>query len=206
MKPRHFIDAHKLATPLVILLMITLYGQWDNYTAWAYLAMHGTYCLLWVLKSRLFPDSHWERRLSLGRCLFIWLILSLYWVAPWCITAGHVEAPPWLLALCISLYSLGIFLHYSSDMQKYTSLQLRPTELITEGLWSKVRNPNYTGELLIYLSFSIMPLHWLPPLLLAGVIIFVWLPQMVRKDRSLSRFSNFKEYKAHTKRLFPFLF
>jgi steroid 5-alpha reductase family enzyme len=38
----------------------------------------------------------------------------------------------------------GIFLHFAADMQKHISLALRPGQLVTEGLWSRTRNPNYS--------------------------------------------------------------
>ena len=36
---------------------------WDNVLAWIYLALHGTYGVLWILKSRYFGDlaGLWER-------------------------------------------------------------------------------------------------------------------------------------------------
>ncbi|MCU0504039.1 MAG: hypothetical protein MUC51_20165 [Anaerolineae bacterium] len=39
--------------------MIAVYDQWDNPTAWVYLALHGVYRLLWVLKSRIFPNARY---------------------------------------------------------------------------------------------------------------------------------------------------
>jgi hypothetical protein len=61
MPRRFFIDPHKGVTFLVILGMMALFSQWQNATAWVYLALHGTYGILWVLKSRNFPDKKWEQ-------------------------------------------------------------------------------------------------------------------------------------------------
>ena len=45
-----------------------------------------------------------------------------------------VHAPPWLLGLSVfRLRRLGVFLHFAADMQKHTSLALRPGQLITTG-------------------------------------------------------------------------
>lgn len=62
---RHFIDSHKGATGPAVLLLMAAYSAWSLPTAWLYLGMHGTYGLLWVLKSRLFPDRQWEQPVSL---------------------------------------------------------------------------------------------------------------------------------------------
>jgi protein-S-isoprenylcysteine O-methyltransferase Ste14 len=88
-------------------------------------------------------------------------------------------------------------------MQKHVSLRLRPGVLITEGLWGISRNPNYLGELCIYLSFALLALHWAPVLFLGLVIAGVWIPNMRRKDASLSRYPEFTEYKRRTKLLIP---
>jgi protein-S-isoprenylcysteine O-methyltransferase Ste14 len=204
MKQRHFIDSHKGATFLAMLLLMAVYDQWHNPTAWVYLALHGTYGLLWVLKSRFFPDCQWDQPTGLGYGLVIWGGLTLYWIAPWLLTSRNVEAPPWYLAMCITLYGFGVFFHFASDMQKHTALRLRPG-LITDGLWSLSRNPNYFGELLIYLGFGLLAMHWVPLAVLGLFIALVWYPNMRKKDRSLARYPEYAEYRRRTKWLIPWL-
>jgi steroid 5-alpha reductase family enzyme len=206
MKQRHFIDSHKAATGLFVLALIAIYGQWDNPTAWVYLALHGTYGLLWVLKSRIFPDKQWEQPTTLGYGLVIWAGLTLYWIAPWLITSQNVQAPPWYLGLCIAIYALGVFWHFASDMQKTMFLKLNPGHLMTDGLWSRLRNPNYFGELLIYLGFGLLARHWAPLIVILLFVLIVWLPNMRRKDRSLARYPDFASYKARSKLFLPFVF
>jgi steroid 5-alpha reductase family enzyme len=204
-KLKHFIDSHKALTGLVVFLLIVYYNQWDNPTAWIYLALHGCYGILWVFKSRIFPDRQWEQSTNLVIGFGIWGVLTLYWIAPWLITSQTRQAPAWYLALCISLYIFGIFFHFAADMQKYVALKLRPNQLITEGLWKKVRNPNYFGELLIYAGFSLLAMDWMPLAALAFVIAVVWIPNIIRKDKSLSRYPEFANYKAQSKWLIPFI-
>jgi protein-S-isoprenylcysteine O-methyltransferase Ste14 len=168
--------------------------------------MHGTYGMLWVMKSRLFPDRQWEQPASLAYGLYIWFGLTLYWITPWLIVSGNAnEVEPWFVGLCVVIFTLGVFLHFVSDMQKHMSLELRPGTLITEGLWGIVRNPNYLGELLIYLGFGLLALHWAPLLVIAIAVVLVWLPNMRRKDRSLSRYPEFAAYKARTKMWIPYV-
>ena len=206
MKQKHFIDSHKAATAFVVLIMIALYDQWDNSTAWIYLALHGTYDFLWLLKSQIFPDQSWEAPTTLAFGLVIWGGLTLYWVAPWLVVSRNVHAPGWYLALCISVYSFGLFAHYASDMQKYISLQLRPNQLIRGGLMAYSRNMNYFGELLIYAGFGLLAMHWLPIVILLVWVVFYWLPRMRKKDQVLAQLDGFAEYKERTKLFIPFLF
>lgn len=206
MKQKHFIDSHKALTGPFVLLLIALYGQWHNPTAWVYQALHGTYGILWVLKSRFFPDKQWEQPADWRFALTAWGGLSVYWVAPWLLTWRGVQAPAWYLGLCVALYAVGVFLHFTADMQKHMWLKLRPGELLSEGLWARLRNPNYFGELLIYLGFGLLALHWLPLLLLALFVAVYWLPNMRRKDRSLARYAGFEAYRARSKMLIPWVF
>jgi steroid 5-alpha reductase family enzyme len=206
MRQRHFIDSHKAATGLFVLVLIAIHDQWDNPTAWVYLALHGAYGLLWVLKSRFFPDKQWERPTSLAYGLVIWASLTLYWIAPWLITSQNLQAPPWYLGLCIAIYAVGVFLHFASDMQKAMFLRLNPGHLMTDGLWSRLRNPNYFGELLIYAGFGLLAMHWAPLLVILLFVLIVWLPNMRRKDRSLARYPDFGSYKTRSKLFLPFVF
>ena len=206
MKQKFFIDTHKGATAIFVLILMAVYRQWDNPTAWVYLALHGTYGFLWVLKSRIFPDQAWEQKTSLGFGLVIWGSLSLYWIAPWMLMARAVQAPGWYLALCASIFGFGVFSHFTSDMQKHISLQLRPGQLISVGMFALTRNPNYFGELLIYTGFGLLAMHWLPMLILLTWVLVYWLPRMLKKDRILATLEGFEEYKAHSKLFIPFLF
>ncbi len=203
---KFYIDTHKGANAFAILGLIAAYDAWHNETAWIYLALHGTYGLLWVLKSRFFGDRNWEREVDLPMGLFTWLALTAYWVGPWVIVRDDLHAAPWLLALCVAMWGLGVFLHFAADMQKHTHMKLAPGTLLTDGLWSRCRNPNYLGELLIYFSFCLLSRHWAPLAVLLAMVAGVWLPNMLRKDRSLARYPEFAAWKARSSLFVPGLF
>jgi steroid 5-alpha reductase family enzyme len=206
LKLKYFIDTNKGFTFVAILAMMAAYDQWRNPTAWVYLGLHGTYGILWVLKSNIFPDASWERKTSLWFGLVSWFSLVLYWFPVWWIMWRGIMAPPWLLALAISLNSFGSFFVFTGDMQKFTSLRLQPGELITSGMFHLSRNINYFGELLIYIAFAILPMTWFAFLPLTAFLIAFWIPNMVRKDKTLATLAGFPEYKKNTQAFFPFLF
>jgi hypothetical protein len=205
MKQKHFIDSHKGATPLIVVGLMSFYEQWENTTLWVYLGTHGLYGVLWVLKSMTFGDKQWERRCGLGYGLVIWGGLTLYWIAPWLIASRATEAPPALIGVAVAMFGLGVFYHFASDMQKHTTLALRKG-LFTDGLWARTRNPNYFGELLIYAGFSLLAMHWIPFAALGLFVAGVWIPNMIRKDKSISRYPEFAAYKARSGLFFPRLF
>ena len=126
----------------------------NNISIYIYLALHGSYGILWILKSKIFPDKQWESKCSIWYGLLIWLGLSLYWIAPYIIINQESEPSNWYIAMCISMYIFGIFLHFTSDMQKVIQLKYNPNNLITDVMFSKIRNINYLGDLLIYFGFN----------------------------------------------------
>ena len=213
LKQKYFIDSHKGVTPIFIIGLIGYYNQWDDFVALIYLALHGTYGLLWITKSSIFPDKQWEQETKILYGLFIWIGLSLYWVSPYIIISNNsflpifTTLPPNIYyAGCISIYIVGIFLHFTSDMQKYIYLKLNPGKLIQSEMFSHSRNTNYLGELFIYLGFSMLACNYLPLIALLLFIILIWIPNMSKKDKSLSKYSEFNQYKKNTYKVFPFIY
>ena len=214
MRQKHFIDTHKGITPLFVFFLISYYSEWDNILAVVYLALHGSYGILWISKSLIFPDKQWNSKCKLWYGILIWIGLSLYWIAPVIIITPYkfqnfifLSNPSNLyLFLCISIYTLGVFLHFGSDMQKHSHLKLNPNKLIKDGFFLKIRNPNYLGELLIYVGFIALSCNWIPFGVLMIFVFFVWLPNMKKKDVSLSRYADFNDYKNKTYKFIPFIY
>ena len=204
MKIKHAINAHKGTTLLVVLGLMVVYQNF-TFGPWVYLALHGTYGGLWLLKDRIYPDKQWEQELPLPMGIATFIILGLYWVAPVMLISRGVEPPLPLVAIAIALNILGVFLHYGSDAQKYYTLKYHQG-LITEGFFARCRNTNYLGEILIYLPFALLSMHWLPFVILGGFVAGIFVPNMRKKDQSLSRYPEFTVYQANSGLLFPQLF
>lgn len=204
MKIKHSINLHKAFTFLFVLILMVIY---QNFTigAWVYLALHGSYGLLWLIKDSLYPDKQWEREISIGMGIFTFLMLGLYWIAPLILVSSGSQPSAPLIAAAISTNIFGIFLHYSSDAQKYYTLKYR-SGLIEEGFFARSRNTNYLGEILIYLSFAMLAQHWLPFAILGIFIAAVFIPNMLNKDKSLDRYPQFAQYKNNSELLFPKFF
>ena len=196
---------HKGATAPAVFLLIWYFQQWGNTTAWVYLALHGSYGIMWVLKSMIFPDKTWEAKCSIWYGLYIWGGLTLYWISPFIIMSTPVYNSPMYLGLIIAIFSMGVFFHYAEDMQKHAYLKLNPGKLITDGLMARCRNTNYFGELCIYLSFALLSRHWIPIVVLVSFMIIIWLPNMRRKDKSLSRYPDYEDYKKRSSLVIPFI-
>ncbi|MFM2064492.1 MAG: hypothetical protein RLZZ507_4163 [Cyanobacteriota bacterium] len=201
MKVKYPINFHKGITFAIVLGLMVLY---HNFTigAWVYLALHGTYGFLWLTKDRIFPDKQWEQEIPTSQGIFVFILLCLYWVAPFILISSGTVPPLPLIAAAIALNIVGVFLHFTSDAQKYYTLKYK-TGLITEGFFARCRNTNYLGEVLIYLAFAMLTQHWLPFLILGLFIAMIFVPNMLKKDKSLSRYPEFEEYQENSGLLFP---
>lgn len=205
LKVATYINAHKVLVIPVVLGLMWFYDNWST-DAYVYLAIHGTYSILWLLKYAMYADRRFEERVPLGfGALFIFLPLAGYYIAPYLLISSHVSVPAPVIGLALSTYILGVFFHYVGDAQKYYTLQIRKG-LIQEGLFSRTRNPNYFGEILIYAGYAILSFHWLPFLVLAGWVFGFFVRNMLAKDKSMSRYADFAGYKKKTGLLFPKFF
>jgi protein-S-isoprenylcysteine O-methyltransferase Ste14 len=196
------INLQKAGTLPFVLALMAWYDVWTT-TAWIYLALHGSYGLIWLLKDRLFPDPSWEKRITFGGALNAWLlVLGPYWIAPWLIVSQKIEQPPAVLGGAVLLYAVGVVLMAGADAQKYFVLRARPG-LIVDGFFARTRNPNYLGEMMLYASFALLAGHWLPWLVLLWVWGGVFLPNMLRKDARMARHPEWSAYQARTGLLLP---
>lgn len=204
MKIKHAINLHKGSTLIFILGLMLAY---QNFTIgpWVYLSLHGGYGLMWLSKDRIYPDKQWEKEIPVALGIFTFFILCAYWVAPFILISSYSEPSPPLISAAIFLNVFGVFLHYSSDAQKYYTLKYRPG-LIAEGFFARCRNTNYLGEIFIYLPFAMLAQHWLPYAILAAFVAGIFVPNMLKKDKSLSRYPEFEEYKANSGLILPQLF
>ena len=186
------------------------YYQNTSTAAWIYLALHGGYGLVWLIKDLTFPDPNWQIKITIGAGINAFAaVLGLYWVFGWLLisrTSQPVYPLPeavWF-ALCISLCLLGSVIMITADAQKFYTLRLQ-RGLITDGMHRWVRHPNYLGEMMIYGSFAMLVWHWFPVLVLAWVWLGLFAVNMVMKEASMSRYPDWAAYKKRSWWLVPFL-
>jgi len=81
----------------------------------------------------------------------------------------------------------GVVIMMVSDGQKYFTLKYR-SGLITEGMFKRVRHPNYAGEMMIYAAYALLVQHWLPWVVLAywwSSIFFALITALISLSLSL---------------------
>ena len=201
MKLNQIINLHKGLTVFVVAGLMIFY---ENYSiaAWVYLSLHGTYGILWLLKEKIFPDPYFKEKINLVTSITGFIFLGSYWIAPFILISSQKSVSYPIIAASISINIIGVFLHFASDAQKYFTLKIKK-ELIKDGFFKNIRNTNYLGEILIYLSFAILSMSYIPFAILALFFFGVFLPRMKKKDKSLTKYASFKEYKRISGLLLP---
>lgn len=198
------VNAQKGGTLAVYLAMVWAYGA-SGPAVWTLVALHGSYGLIWLIKDAAFPDASWQRRATLASGMVAFFaVLGPYWLIGWVLFSGHAEGlqSPAALALAVGVYALGVALMIGADAQKYYTLRLRPG-LIEDGLFARIRHPNYLGEMLIYGSFALVVWHWLPVVILGAIWGTLFASNIAAKERSLARHPGWAAYKARTGLLLP---
>jgi len=196
------INFHKVITVFLIYAMMVYYGNFST-AAWIFLALHGSYGYCWLIKDFSFRDIYFDQCVTFGGVFASYAgLVGWYWLLPFLFISRNVQPSNELLWFCISVHTLGCVLMIAADLQKNIVLRLRKG-LITDGVFTYSRNPNYLGEIMIYASYALLVSHW------AGWVVVLWcwfgvfLPRMLLKDASISRHDGWQEYKERSGMLIP---
>ncbi len=92
-----------------------------------------------------------------------------------------------------------------SNAHVYYTLQQSPGILVSTGMSRYIRHPNYLGEIMLYSALCLLTQRWESWLVLGAVVFFVLLPEMIKKEKSLSRFPAWTSYYEQSGFLFPYI-
>jgi len=215
---RQCINLHKLLVVPVYLAMIYHFGgdlsltqKWGPAAA-VLLVCHGTYGFFWVYKDIWFPDPAWQTPMNyLGFVTIFAYPLGAYYLPMFCLVSRKCPVgyfgegdEPWLLALGLWIYIIGFFYHFCGDLQKYVQLKYQePRQLITSGLLAHTRNPNYFGEMCIYLGYAVLSCNWMCLPIFCAIWLQIFLPNMLGKEVSLARYEEWEDWAGQAGFFFP---
>lgn len=196
------VNFHKIFTLFLIYGMMVWY---DNYSvaAWVYLSLQGIYGYTWLIKDLSYPNPAFDKRMTLFGIFYLYAgLIAWYWLLPWLLIARHIEPAGFTIFLAISLHTLGVAFMATADVQKNLMIRFR-RGLITDGVCTYTRNPNYLGEIMIYSAYALLASHWAAWLILGYACVCVFFPRMLVKDASISRHPGWAEYKARSGLIIP---
>jgi protein-S-isoprenylcysteine O-methyltransferase Ste14 len=151
------VNAAKVLTIVCLIACAVIFGIPDLRQV-IYLCLHISYCLWWLLEQWFYPQRRqlFSEPASLAGFIFTLLFVGVFYALP-----GYLAfinpAPLSLVAVAVALplYIFGSLVNASADVQKITAKQSN-AGLVQDGLWRFSRNVNYFGDLLRYLSFSVL--------------------------------------------------
>lgn len=219
-KMAYVVNFQKCCTVLLCGWMMRRGGN-TSPTATMYTVLHGGYGLCWLLKELVFPDAKWQRQITpLSAVTIFFTVLGPYWYIAYnailrtypgeckkgwfSSTSSNSFAARGNLSLAIAgiVCMVGLTLMVGADAQKYFVLK-KERGLITNGFFQRVRHPNYLGEMMIYGSFAYVSSHWSSWLVLGWVWSCVFIPSMLQKEASMSRYPEWEAYQSTSCFLFP---
>lgn len=192
--PNHAINLHKLLTPVVIILFAYFFKNF-SVPVICYFSCHSTYCLLWLTKYALYPNKSFNQIIPWYACLLTFLFLGGYWLIPFSMIylSDIRDLPLWHLGICLSVCILGTTLQAVSDAMIFAHLRQKRT-LYTEGMNLRTRNPGYLGEIILYMGFCLYCNHWLPWVVCLSYWLILFVPNIYKKEKSMSRYPEWEEY------------
>lgn len=170
-----------------------------------YLGMHLSYCVWYLLKQRILEEPVFREQDSVLDVAMVVASVGVFYALPgWLAFTNPQPVSNLVLALSVVLFFFGSVVNSSADVQKSTTLRLRPG-LITGGFWKLSRNINYFGDLLRYGAFALLA----GSLWAWSVVLFVLLidlDRMRKKSSSLSRYPDYQAYSESVPALLPYGF
>ncbi|MFB2934835.1 DUF1295 domain-containing protein [Aerosakkonemataceae cyanobacterium BLCC-F154] len=200
------INTAKVLTSLCLIGCAVVFGVHD-FRQVIYLCLHISYCTWWLLEQWFFP----QRRLFFNEpvnaigFISITAIVGVFYAMPgYFAFTNPTPIALTTVAIALPLYIFGSLINASADVQKMTAKQFE-AGLVKDNIWRFSRNINYFGDLLRYLSFSVVAgaiWAYLVPLSIA----ILYIQRMLQKEQQMVvKYPEYEEYKRSTPRLIPFI-
>jgi protein-S-isoprenylcysteine O-methyltransferase Ste14 len=195
----------KAITIALICILILLFGI-NGQRQILYACMHISYCLWWLIEQKIYPDRRQQiftEKVGAGGFIAALLIVGVFYTLPAFLAfTNPTDLSLITTAIAIPLFYFGSLINTAADIQKSTA-KIAGVGLVRTGVWSGVRHVNYTGDLMRYLSFSVVAgsiWAFLVPL----SILLLYIQRIQVKEASMRmKYKDFTDYKLKSFRLIP---
>lgn len=192
---------------IVFLIALAFHQGITNYRQILYLCFHIGYCTWWLVEQWIYPS----RRKIFGDPANIPTLFSiiifvgfLYALPGYFALTNSLEISFLTIGIAFSCFLFGTLINTAADVQKLTAKEYG-AGLVKDGIWRFSRNIHYFGDLLRYLSFSIISGNLISYIVPAWIAL-IYLSLIFKKEQSMSqKYADFEEYKTNSKRLIPFI-
>lgn len=173
-----------------------------------YLCLHISYCLWWLLEQWLYPQRKeviFSKPIGIGGFIASLVFVGFLYALPGYLAfINPVPISYITVAIALPLYIFGTIINSVADVQKLIAKQFG-AGLVSDNIWRFSRNINYFGDLLRYLSFSVVAgSAW--AYLVPGLITIIYIIRIFQKEKSMAeKYADYAEYQKSSTRLIPFL-
>ena len=89
--PLHVLVNINKGTMMIYIFILMCYFENFSLGAWVYLALHGNYGIIWVLKDLVFPDPGFCRKATTMSILFPFpvVLIPYYFIGYWMMSGGE---------------------------------------------------------------------------------------------------------------------
>lgn len=200
------INTAKILTSVCLIGFAVVFGIQDMRQV-IYLCLHISYCTWWLLEQWLYPARKQmfnEPVGVLGFCFSLGFVGLLYALPGYLAFINPVPLSFTATAIALPLYIFGSLINTSADVQKMTAKQEGAT-LVSDGIWRFSRNINYFGDLMRYLSFSVVAGSiW--AYIVPSAIALLYLQRISQKEQAMGeKYAEYAEYQQSSRRLIPFI-
>ncbi|NHC37679.1 DUF1295 domain-containing protein [Scytonema millei] len=200
------INAAKVLTVICLTICAIVFGISDLRQV-IYLCLHVSYCLWWLLEQWFFPNRRqiFNEPIGVGGFSFTLIFVGVFYTLPGYLAfTNPTPISALAIAIAIPLYIFGTLINTTADVQKLTAKQYG-VGLVQDGVWRFSRNINYFGDLIRYLSFSVVA-GSLWAYLVPGTITLLYLQRISQKEQTMSdKYGEYAAYQESSSRLIPFL-
>lgn len=201
------INTAKVLTILFLIAGAVVFGVRDMRQV-LYLCLHISYCVWWLLEQWLYPQRRqvmFSEPIGVIGFISSLLIIGFFYTLPGYFALTNSEPLSLVTAaIALPLYIFGCLINTSADVQKLTAKQFGGG-LVRDNIWRFSRNINYFGDILRYLSFSVVagsPWAYLVP----GLVALIYIQRMLQKEQGMAaKYPEYAEYQQSTARFIPFV-
>lgn len=201
------INTAKILTILLLVAFAVVFGIKDLRQV-LYLCLHISYCLWWLLEQWFYPlrrQQIFSQSIGTGEFIFCLLFVGVLYTLPGYLAFTNPEPISLTVAaVALPLFIFGSLINACADVQKLTAKQYG-AGLVRDGIWHFSRNINYFGDLLRYLSFSVVAGSiW--AYAVPASIALIYLQRILQKEQSMvEKYQDYQEYQQSSTRLIPFI-
>jgi protein-S-isoprenylcysteine O-methyltransferase Ste14 len=200
------INIAKICTIFLLIAFGFIFGIHD-FRQVIYMCLHISYCLWWLVEQWFYPQRRqiFAEPVGVGGFIASLLFIGVLYSLPGYLAFTNPTSLSFITAgIALQMFIFGTLINAIADVQKMTAKQYG-AGLVSDGIWRFSRNINYFGDLLRYLSFSVVAgsiWAYIVPTLIA----IIYLQRILQKEKSMpQKYQEYADYQRSSSRLIPFI-